>query len=170
MSLARNVALSGARNVEVLPTALGTKSGFTTLFTSVSDSLTSLDKTHIADPVELTVPITTLDAIVSERRVSGVDLVKVDVEGWELPVFQGASATFARDRPVVIFEALDDAPAAAIDDFFRNLGYEIRVIDGGSLQKVTLASAAGAGAAPERNFVAIPSERVPAVLAAVGAA
>ena len=110
MSLARNVALSGARNVEVLPTALGTESGFATLFTSVSDSLTSLDKTHISDPVELTVPIAPLDKIMSDRKVVGVDLVKVDVEGWELPVFQGAAATFAKDRPVVIFEALGDSP------------------------------------------------------------
>jgi len=164
MSLAKSVELSGARNVEVLPTALGTNIGYTTLFASVSDSLTSLDGTRVVDAIELTVPVTTLDAIAHERKVVGVDLVKVDVEGWELPVFQGAAATFARDRPVVIFEALGDAPAAAIDEFFASLNYEIRVIAEGSLPRVTLASATGAGAAPERNFVAVPAERVPAVL------
>jgi len=162
MSLARNVALSGTRKVEVLPTALGATTGYTSLFTTVSDVLTSLDGARVPDSVELTVPITTLDAVVRERGVVGIDLVKIDVEGWELPVFQGAAATFARDRPIVIFEALADAPASAIDEFFAKLDYEIRVIEPGSLEKVTLASTAGA--ASERNFVAVPSERLQMLL------
>ncbi|MDB4982837.1 MAG: hypothetical protein JWM82_3589 [Myxococcales bacterium] len=169
MSLARSVALSGARGVEVLPTALGTKIGYSTLFTTVSDVLTSLDGARVPDAVELTVPVTTLDAVLKERNVVGVDLIKVDVEGWELPVFEGAAETLARDRPVVIFEALADAPAQAIDELFTKLRYEIRVVMPGSLRKVTLASTSGAGAAPERNFVAIPVERLAAVLEAAGA-
>jgi len=166
MSLARNVRLSEARGVEVLPTALGASTGYTTLFTTVSDVLTSLDGTRVPDPVELTVPVTTLDAIVRERDVRSIDLIKVDVEGWELPVFQGAAATLARDRPVVIFEALADAPSAAIEEIFGKLDYQIRVIAPGTLRRVTLASAAGA--APERNFVAVPSERLAGVLEAAG--
>ena len=167
MSLARNVSLSGARGVEVFPAALGATSGYTKLFTTVSDVLTSLDRSRVPDPVELSVPITTLDAVVADRNVRGVDLVKVDVEGWELPVFQGAATTFARDRPVVIFEALAESPASAIDQFFAALRYEIRCIAAGSLQRVTLA--ATAGTASERNFVAIPAERVAEVLELAGA-
>ena len=150
----------------MLPTALGASTGYTTLFTTVSDVLTSLDGTRVPDPVELTVPVTTLDAIVRERDVRSIDLIKVDVEGWELPVFQGAAATLARDRPVVIFEALADAPSAAIEEIFGKLDYQIRVIAPGTLRRVTLASAAGA--APERNFVAVPSERLAGVLEAAG--
>jgi FkbM family methyltransferase len=167
MSLARNVMLSGARRVEVLPTALGATIGYTTLYTTVSDVLTSLDPSRVPDPVALTVPVTTLDAVLAERKVRGVDLVKVDVEGWELPVFQGATATLARDRPVVIFEGLENTPAAAIDDLFANLNYEILVIAPGSLRRVSLAVATGT--APERNFVAVPTERLSAVLDLAGA-
>ncbi len=164
MSLAKSVALSGARGIEVFPTALGAETAYTQLFTSISDALTSLDAARVENSVAITVPMTTLDAMTTERGVSGVDLVKVDVEGWELPVFQGATATFARDRPVVIFEALADAPAAAIDEFFARLDYQILVIAPGNLQKVALASPMGAGAAPERNFIAVPVERLTRVL------
>jgi FkbM family methyltransferase len=165
MSLAKNVALSGAHGVEVFPTALGTETAYTKLYTSISDSLTSLDEARVESAVAVTVPMTTLDAITTERGVNGIGLIKVDVEGWELPVFQGGAATLARDRPVVVFEALADAPAAAIDDFFARLDYRILVITARSLQPVTLASPWGAGAAPERNFVAVPVERVAAVRA-----
>lgn len=166
MSLAKNAKLSGAHSVEVLPIALGAETGYATLFMSVSDSLTSLDGSRIEDAVEITVPVTTLDLVAKERGVHGVDLVKVDVEGWELAVFQGAAGILARDRPVVIFEALGDAPAAAIDELFLCLNYQIRVIAHRSLRKTTLVSAAGT--APERNFIAIPTERLPEILDAAG--
>ncbi len=47
------------------------------------------------------VATTTLDSLVGDRSVS---LVKLDVEGAELGVFQGGERTISRDRPVIIFE------------------------------------------------------------------
>ena len=157
MSLARNVGLSEAGNVEVLPTALGAEVGYAPLFTTVSDVLTSLDESRVPDAVKLIVPVTTLDAVVVERKVEGVDLIKVDAEGWELPVLRGTSATLARDRPTIIFEALADSPAAELASFFEGLRYEIFVVAERRLEKVALASVAGH--ALERNFVAVAAER-----------
>lgn len=140
MSLARNVGLSGAANVEVLPTALGAEVGYAPLFTTVSDVLTSLDESRVPDAIKLIVPVTTLDAVVVERKVEGVNLVKVDAEGWELPVFRGASATLARDRPTIVFEALADSPAAELASFFEALRYEIFAVAERRLEKIALAS------------------------------
>jgi FkbM family methyltransferase len=164
MSLARNVALSEAFNVEVFPSALGSVLGYAALYTTVSDVLSSLDQKRVPDAIKLTVPATTLDVIVKENSVVGVDLVKIDAEGWELQVLEGAASTLARDRPTVVFEALVDSPAVAIAAIFDKLGYGIWAIAEKRLEKVDLCAVAGK--ARERNFVAIPQERSAQVLVA----
>lgn len=37
-------------------------------------------------------------------NIHGVDFIKIDVEGWELQVVQGAQRTIVRDRPVMVVE------------------------------------------------------------------
>jgi FkbM family methyltransferase len=51
-----------------------------------------------------------LDAYLRDRGVARVALLKIDVEGYELPVLRGATGHFERgDRPVIVCEV---APAA----------------------------------------------------------
>jgi FkbM family methyltransferase len=50
----------------------------------------------------ITVPVEPLDHVLPEGFAP--DLVKVDVEGAELQVFEGARETLARHHPVVVFE------------------------------------------------------------------
>ena len=52
----------------------------------------------------VTVPVTTVDALVTAHALPRVDLVKVDVEGFEGDVLDGATATIARHRPAFILE------------------------------------------------------------------
>jgi len=44
------------------------------------------------------------DTWLEQSAVSHVELIKIDVEGYEQPVLAGLSATLARDRPVVVLE------------------------------------------------------------------
>ena len=46
----------------------------------------------------------TLDGLIGELGLARVDLIKLDVDGNEIPVLQGASATLARHHPIVVFE------------------------------------------------------------------
>jgi len=46
----------------------------------------------------------TLDGLVDELGLPRVDLIKLDVDGNELPVLRGASATLARHHPPVVME------------------------------------------------------------------
>jgi FkbM family methyltransferase len=48
--------------------------------------------------------VTTLDKFVSENKLMRVDLVKIDVEGFEARVFAGMKETIARFNPKIIFE------------------------------------------------------------------
>ena len=44
------------------------------------------------------------DEELKKFNVDPVDLIKIDVEGYEIPVLQGLAQTLARHRPIVVFE------------------------------------------------------------------
>jgi FkbM family methyltransferase len=50
------------------------------------------------------IPITTLDKIVTAENISNVGFIKIDVEGFELKVFKGATDFLANNRPVIYGE------------------------------------------------------------------
>lgn len=60
------------------------------------------------DVEELTVPVTSIDTVLSSDRASGaappVRLIKLDIEGAEFPAIRGAADTLLRHKPIVIFE------------------------------------------------------------------
>ncbi len=69
----------------------------------------------------------TIDALVSAGTVERVDFIKVDVEGADLGVLQGAAATIAAQRPrlaIAAYHRPDDL--VAIPDFIASLGVEYR--------------------------------------------
>ena len=50
------------------------------------------------------VPLTTVDAFVAERGLDRLDFIKVDVEGWEGRVLQGAARAIERWHPALLLE------------------------------------------------------------------
>ena len=74
-------------------------------------------------------PARTLDAILKEAAVSRVDVIKIDVEGAEMLVLQGARETLARYRPALIVEVMDTqlramgTSSVAIREYLRAAGY-----------------------------------------------
>ncbi len=52
----------------------------------------------------MAVKATTLDAFVMERAIDRLDLIKVDVEGFEMAVIDGAPESLARFRPDLFIE------------------------------------------------------------------
>src|SRR5262249_6764293 len=79
------------------------------------------------------VPAQTLDDVLKEHQISRVDVLKVDVEGFELAVFRGARRLLANHRPpLILFEFCDWAearmPTAQAGDaqqFLMDEGYSI---------------------------------------------
>jgi FkbM family methyltransferase len=98
--------------------------GLPTIF-SMSDRHTVLEQ----------ISLRTLDDTLAQRPpAASVDLVKVDAEGAELRILEGAEKTIATDRPVIIFEANSHSAKAAgynISDLYAWLesrNYELHEI------------------------------------------
>jgi FkbM family methyltransferase len=104
--LTGNVALNNLRHVTVVPAAVGPTPGEATLFASTGNNQgTASLRPVLADLSEhFTCPVTTLDAYVKAERIARVDVLKVDVEGADFGVLQGASKTIERDHPVIFVE------------------------------------------------------------------
>jgi FkbM family methyltransferase len=125
--MARSVALSGSGNVEIERCALSNANGTATF---------AIDPTHCGTnrigtgAQTLTVPMRRLDDLLAERGtgLGRVTLAKIDVEGHECEVLEGARETFARDRPTLFVEF--NAPDRF--DRFRSMlppGYRACTVD-----------------------------------------
>lgn len=74
------------------------------------------------------VPITTLDQMMDQ--IKRVHVIKIDVQGGEPAVLAGAEQLIARDRPVLIVEAVPEWPSTAqIRDFLVKHDYKIYGVD-----------------------------------------
>lgn len=79
------------------------------------------------------VSVVTLDRYLYEASVSRVDFLKVDAEGHELSVFQGAERTLRTWRPTILFECegrlREDGDVRTVFDFLKDLGYVGEFLD-----------------------------------------
>ncbi len=94
---------------------------------------------------EYSCSITSLDADITVQRLPRVDFVKIDVEGGELNVLQGAARTLSKHRPLLYCEVYEKWAASfgytptALLTFVRSLGYaSARVITKGNVHSLSL--------------------------------
>jgi FkbM family methyltransferase len=102
--LTENVRLNRLTNVRIHGCALGEKAGMISFSCRRSDDQNAIDPQGAASSIQ--VPLWPLDELLAGQlpAAAPLALLKIDVEGYELPVFAGAARTLARTQ-VVYFEA-----------------------------------------------------------------
>ena len=123
---------------EVLELALSNESGNATFYVPISDQgmilhfAGSLKRTHSQFPNIKThnVEVRRLD----DFGFTDVRFIKADVEGSEREVLEGARATIARDRPIILLELLSgthEDPAACTTAICGSFGYDALIVQRG---------------------------------------
>ncbi len=101
-----------------------------------------------------------MDRWVAEQNVDRVDLVKLDVEGNECIVLDGAVDVLRRHRPVIVCEVFAQALMAqgrTVDELlerFDDAGYRLETLRGHPMSRTALARVERRGAST--NVVARP--------------
>ncbi|MCB1342137.1 MAG: FkbM family methyltransferase [Pseudooceanicola sp.] len=93
-------------------------------FAAVTDDADNLGATRLEPSADGAIETRSLDVLMGADRV---DFIKIDAEGMELDVLDGAAGLIARDRPVIWIEVLRKNMMGFVQGWCRKAGY--RVVD-----------------------------------------
>lgn len=139
--------ISNYHNVQCVNKAIGHEQGFLELFDyknndgSTHASLLKgvIEEIHQAEPISHNVEVQTIDNFLQQHKIMCVDLLKIDTEGNELNVLQGAAQSIKQGKIKVIhfeFNQMNVISRTFFKDFWDILkGYDIyRLLPHGRLE------------------------------------
>jgi FkbM family methyltransferase len=124
--LCANLALNGLTNVAAWPYACGAEPGKVTFVEPDYLRVGNFGGVAMGEAGAgsggFEVPSVRIDDLVEKQDVA---LLKIDVEGAELKVLRGASASIERSRPVIYLENDRPANSAALIEWLWDAGYKL---------------------------------------------
>jgi FkbM family methyltransferase len=130
--LTRNIEATGLRNVESYQEGMGNQDA--TLYWHL-DEEENAGNAHLSqEPTPVPVPVVRLDDCAAVAQLNRIDFIKIDVEGMELSVVQGALDAIRRFKPHLLIETCrgDEPVADEVSEMLSllsSLGYESWEID-----------------------------------------
>jgi FkbM family methyltransferase len=119
--LCANLALNGVTNVEAVQAAVGTGLGEVAIPDVDYTAPGNFGGVRLACGAGRQVPVRSLDSLGLARCAA----IKIDVEGMELDVIDGASDLIARTRPLLYVENNDRAKSGALIRRIAGFGYQL---------------------------------------------
>lgn len=101
------IALNGITNVRVMPVALGSRNEVRDFYLEDGTNAgigTFVPNEREAKAIPIELAIRRGDDVFDEEKFSRIDLMKVDVEGFEPAVFEGLQKRIRSDRPIILAE------------------------------------------------------------------
>ena len=123
-ALEKNLKLNRIRNVKSEQMALDNQPGEAYLYLNhdIHTSIGSLIQSSTAGKKVL-VRKTTLDIYCENHSVNSIDLIKIDVEGYEANVLQGGSSIIRKSSPIILMESLTQVTLEKQFELLSELGY-----------------------------------------------
>ena len=132
-----NLEVNNIKNVQVISEAMGDQVGHIEMAVPENNSISDVSSVNLAFSKKMypelkwkstRVPINTIDNFASRISVP-VDLIKCDVETFEMAVFRGAYSTLGNDKPTIIFESfLDFERRTFFNELLRDFDYYLYLI------------------------------------------
>lgn len=137
--LKENAELNFLDNVYIYDWGISNKSSVKTLFYSGEKfgnrGTSSLHKNDdILNPQEIEIPLRTVDDLYAEC-LKPISVIKIDVQGHEIEVLEGAIKTIQKFNPIIIFEHEDRYQRQptkrkdSLQNFFKKANYKVFEID-----------------------------------------
>lgn len=118
-SAKKTISLNNLTNVELYPQAIGDYNGNVSLKHIDEKGLEMGPRSEI-NINGIRVPIVKLDSIIPDDVK--IDLIHLDLEGYEFRAIRGAMNIIERDKPIIILEI--DTRAVDYNNYMDNIGYK----------------------------------------------
>lgn len=163
-------------NLTLCPYALGEADAQLPLYLPnyANQGMGSLIEGQKTDVQQIEVSVRQGDGVVSSLGIGRVDVIKIDVEGFERQVLNGLAKTIRQYRPVVFFEWSEEAddtlpqlPQLPQFDRYSFFQYKDGRAIGLFFQQENFRLLPVEALLPHRYYVAIPTEKVAAIGASI---
>jgi FkbM family methyltransferase len=137
--LTLNVNLNRLTNIEILQKGVGSDNSNILFSVPVNNQIcdvlsadhefTSSFYKGMVNFKQINIPQITIDSLVEEKNLKQIDLIKIDVENYELEVFKGAKNTLKNYDPIIFCEIfVNQNKINFFQEFLQPLGYNCYLI------------------------------------------
>jgi len=121
--LRENIKINKLKNVTALNVALGSKKENKKIF--IFDRERNIGAAKIGDNGTINITVDSLDSIVNDLKLTQIDLIKIDVEGYNLNVLEGAKKTIVKFKPDLLIECESRCEKKKVTNCLKKYRYTI---------------------------------------------
>lgn len=160
----KNVEINKLHNLQIDSAAITNYDGDITLYVPLETIPTSASTLQgfKNDSNPISVRALTIDSFVAMNNISRVDLIKIDTEGTEHMVLEGAKNIMKRDEPIIICEVLKGRTEKSLHPVLDNLGYKYFWISSEGL--IEKGQIEGDGTCKNKNYLFITKKKIQEVM------
>lgn len=104
--LQKNLSLNSLKNISTYPLGIGAFEGKFKLYTidQHNKGKNKISENNLPDSKKETIQLTTIDQFVKSNQIPKVDLIKLDIEGFEMKALKGGMKTLKKYSPKLFIE------------------------------------------------------------------
>lgn len=130
-----NIGINNMKNIQIVEAAISSTDGTTMIYqpdtdvstTSTLDAETARDRQMDMNATEVTTY--RIDSYIRKNNIAKVDLIKIDVEGFEVPVFEGMADILKTMQPTILAEIRVEENGSKIMELLQGCDYLFFDID-----------------------------------------
>lgn len=135
--LQKNLSLNAFKNISAYPLGIGAFEGEFTLYTidRHNKGKNKISENKSLDAKNETIRLTTIDQFMKSNQIEKVDLIKLDIEGFEMKALKGGQETLKNYRPKLFIEVDNQllveqgSSAKELFNYLISLNYELTEAD-----------------------------------------